>query len=389
MKPYSGFLVIFMVLFMGIFMVLNPRETVQAASDGIRLWAMIVLPALFPFFIIAELLVELRFTNFLGVILEPYMRPLFGLPGCSALVVVMGFTSGFPIGAVLTHKLYKENLLTQHEAERLVSFTNNSSPLFIIGAVGIGMFTSASVGYILAISHYASNLCVGLFWGRITPSSRPVGSTQKKLFKKAILSLKEVPSKSMGVIMSESIKNSLNHILAVGGFIVLFSVLSRVLITCGVMDILAAFLQVLLKAFHVSSQFSFGLSTGLLEITLGSKAIAAAADADLQSKLIGISAILGLSGFSVIAQVMSIVSEIPVRFSFYLKSRCLQLFLSAVFTFILCKTFFSETLPAIANGSGFHRILYSFNAWQISLYCLLASLIFICILILISLAVNR
>jgi hypothetical protein len=63
--------------------------------------------------------------------------------------------------------------------------------------------------------------------------------------------------------------------------------------------------------------------------------------------------------------------------------------LSAGFTFILCKIFFSETLPAIATGSAFYKILYSFNAWQVSLYCLLASLVFIFVLILISLAANR
>jgi len=53
----------------------------------------------YTFFIVAELMVSLGFVNFLGVIMEPIMRPLFRLPGCSSLVIVMGFTSGFPIGA--------------------------------------------------------------------------------------------------------------------------------------------------------------------------------------------------------------------------------------------------------------------------------------------------
>src|SRR5690606_662226 len=115
-------------------------------------------------FIVAELLIKIRFVNFLGILLEPVMRPLFRLPGCSSLVVVMGFTSGFPIGAVLTKKLYDQEMLTLDEAERLLSFTNNASPLFILGAVGIGMFANPAVGYLLAIAHYSSNLLVGLCW---------------------------------------------------------------------------------------------------------------------------------------------------------------------------------------------------------------------------------
>lgn len=145
-------------------MLLNPRETVTAASAGIKLWYLVVIPALLPFFIIAELLVSLRFVNFLGILLEPIMRPVFRLPGCSSLVVVMGFTSGFPVGAILTKKLYDDHMLTANEAERLVSFTNNSSPLFILGAVGVGMFANPVAGYLLAAAHYLSNLCLGFLF---------------------------------------------------------------------------------------------------------------------------------------------------------------------------------------------------------------------------------
>ena len=128
------FIIVF-VLLSTFFMIINPQETVNAASTGIKLWYMIVLPALLPFFIMSELLANLGVIHLLGVMLEPIMRPLFKLPGSSSLVIAMGFTSGFPIGAVLTKKLYDQKLLTANEAERLVSFTNNSSPLLRKGMV--------------------------------------------------------------------------------------------------------------------------------------------------------------------------------------------------------------------------------------------------------------
>ena len=145
---YSRIFFLITILVLTVFMLINPRETVDAAGYGFKLWYMVIVPALLPFFIAAELLVGLGLAQFLGVLLEPVMRPLFCLPGCTSLVVAMGFTSGFPVGAILTKRLYEEELIKPQEAERLVSFTNNSSPLFIIGAVsGYVQFTSSGMSF--------------------------------------------------------------------------------------------------------------------------------------------------------------------------------------------------------------------------------------------------
>ena len=132
MKQYSNLFFLIIILILAVFMIINPDETVRASYDGIKLWSLVVVPALLPFFIVAELLFSLGFVYFLGIVLEPIMQPLFRLPGSSSLVIAMGFTSGFPVGALLSRKLYDEKLLTAEETERLASFTNNSSPLFIL-----------------------------------------------------------------------------------------------------------------------------------------------------------------------------------------------------------------------------------------------------------------
>ena len=158
MSSYNRMFFLGIVLILTFFMIINPRETVTSAGKGFELWYSVIVPALLPFFIAADLLISLGFARFLGVILEPVMRPLFKLPGCSSLVVAIGFTSGFPIGAILSRRLYDDKMIEGSEAERLVSFTNNSSPLFILGAVGVGMFNSPMLGCLLAVSHYLANL---------------------------------------------------------------------------------------------------------------------------------------------------------------------------------------------------------------------------------------
>src|SRR5690606_18713969 len=128
------------VTIMAISMILFPEESFRASLRGLHMWWEIVFPSLFPFFVISELLIGFGVVKFMGVLLEPLMRPLFRVPGVGGFPWAMGMATGFPAGAKLTARLRQEKQLTKIEAERLVSFTNASSPLFIFGAVSVGFF---------------------------------------------------------------------------------------------------------------------------------------------------------------------------------------------------------------------------------------------------------
>lgn len=357
-------------------MIINPSATVSAASSGFKIWYALVLPALLPFFIIAELLVSLRFVNFLGVLLEPVMRPLFRLPGCSALVVTMGFTSGFPMGAILTKKLYDEKLLTGDEAERLVSFTNNSSPLFIIGAVGVGMFASPALGYILAAAHYLSNFLIGILWRFKAIETLRSKEKPPHILKAAWNTMQKdnnLKESGFGKLLGDAIKNSLNNILAIAGFIIIFSVFTRMLALWGFMDILSYIIAKVFAFLKLPYPVAYGMATGIFEMTIGSQAIIAAPGATIY-KLLAVSSIMAFSGFSIIAQVMGIIAGTPVRFSFYLLSRLLQIFLSGVIS-VTAYYIFMIRSPEVASFSvPYQKVLYSFDAWSFSLYCLLLCL---------------
>jgi len=105
----------FLAVILALTMILYPEATFKGANYGLKIWATVLIPALLPFFIIADILVELGFVNFFGILLEPLMRPIFKQPGAAGFVLAMGFTSGFPMGAVLTNTLYvkfKQKFLT-------------------------------------------------------------------------------------------------------------------------------------------------------------------------------------------------------------------------------------------------------------------------------------
>jgi hypothetical protein len=129
------------------------------------------------------------------------------------------------------------------------------------------------------------------------------------------------------------------------------------------------------------------MGIGFFEITLGSRTIAATSDPVL-IKLLAISIVIGFSGFSIIAQVMSIVAGLPVRLWFYLLSRLIQLTLSGLITWIGYVVVIEpmQIVPSLAIPA--YRILYSFDAWYMSICSLIAGLIIIAILMLLSLAVQ-
>jgi len=355
-------------------MICYPQSSLAAARDGITLWYSVLLPALLPFFIVAEMLASSGFIKIIGRGFEPVMRPLFNLPGCASLVVVMGLASGFPMGAILSRRLYHDGLLTAEETERLAAFTNNSNPLFIIGAVGVGLFGSPFLGYVLATGHYLSNLLLGFL---LRFKKAPALQTKYRS--------EPVPAvgsgfTSVGQLMSSAIKNSLNNIIAIAGFVILFSVLTRMLIVWGFIDWLAAALTRILSFRSLPSTIAYGISMGFFEISIATKAVSQAPHGDILCKILAISSILAFSGFSVIAQVTGILSDTPVRSSFYLLARLAQIALALPITLIAYR--FLEPLQTVATmGSGPGQILYSFDAWNLALWYLLPGLVIMIALI--------
>ncbi len=130
-------------------MITNPAACISAAKEALRLCAEVVIPSLFPFFVCSNLLIGLGGARVLSRYLSRWMRPLFGIPGAGALAVVLGVVSGYPVGADCVAELYASGECTKTEAERMLAFCNNSGPLFVMGAIGVGMLNNPKLAAIL------------------------------------------------------------------------------------------------------------------------------------------------------------------------------------------------------------------------------------------------
>ncbi len=336
-------------------MLIFPKETYEAASMGLHIWWTIVFPSLLPFFIVAELFLGLGIVHFMSILLEPIMRPIFNLPGCAAFVVALGYSSGFPVGASLTTSLRKQNLCTRLEGERLLSFTNNASPLFIFVAVSVGIFNRPSLGIILAIAHYGANLILGFllrFFGRKDREQSCQKIPHTHLIFRSIQAMFEAQKKdgrSLGKLFNDAIRKSILSLATIGGFMILFSIVIKLLGVLGISQFIEYIIGLLLFPFHFPESLIKALSSGLFEMTLGTK-MAGENTASLSQQVMAASMIMGWSGLSIHAQVAGIISESDLRFFPFFLTRIAHMILSGLLAFLLVQGLpapvFSSFIPA-------------------------------------------
>ncbi|WP_345238770.1 sporulation integral membrane protein YlbJ [Pontibacillus salipaludis] len=318
-----------MALFIAFSLIRFPDQALEASIRGLNMWWEIVFPSLLPFFITAELLIGFGVVRFIGILFEPIMRPIFRVPGVGSFVWAMGMASGYPSGAKLTARLRQEKQLTRIEAERLVSFTNASNPLFIFGAVSVGFFHDPTLGILLAASHYVGNTLVGIcmrFYGREQTPTRD-RSRDKITLKKAFLALHQTrleEPRPFGKFFGDAVLSSIQTLLMIGGFIIMFSVFNKLLFLVGITPIIAGGIGILFQMITLPQELTLPFISGLFEITLGSQMTAQAENSVLLQQVICVSFILAFNGFSVQAQVASILADTDIRFRPYFFARILH-----------------------------------------------------------------
>ncbi|HLT56840.1 MAG TPA: sporulation integral membrane protein YlbJ, partial [Bacillota bacterium] len=307
-----------------------------------------------------------------GVLFEPIMRPLFNVPGVGSFGWMMGMASGYPTGAKIAARLREESHLSQIEAERLVSFTNNSSPLFIFGAISVGFFHDARLGMLLAASHYIGNTVVGIVM-RFHGQSAGASLTEKRKrvsFKRAFQEMHQTRMKDrrpFGEILGDAVLNSIKTLVMVGGFIILFSVLIKLLFLIGISEKISLLFQYALAILSLPKELALPFFSGLFEITIGGNMISQVQTDTLLQQAILVSFILGFNGFSVQAQVASILAKTDIRFYPYFLSRLLHGTVASLLTILLYKPLYLDRqvydLEAIPVSGQFAGNL-SYAIWE-------------------------
>lgn len=318
-----------------IFVIFYPNEIIKSSFDGLSLWFNIVLPSLLPFVICANILTNLGFVEILGIFLEPVMQKVFGVSGNGAFPFISGITSGYPIGAKIIGNLREQNSISKTESEKLLTFCNNSGPLFIIGSVGIGMFRNSTVGYFLLICHYLSAITNGILFKFYKMKSHEdftyiTHYNRKVKINKAFYSMK-MKYKSFGEILAVSVADAMQAMLSVCGFIILFCVICEILTIVNFFNYVGT--AVYGGFINMDINLIKGYLMGIIEMTSGANELSKMSFS--QDVLLATSFILSFGGFSVHCQSINFIGKTDISIFMYLFGKFCHALLSLVWAIAL------------------------------------------------------
>lgn len=294
-------------------MILAPQQMIDSARYALRLCAELIIPSLFPFFVVSGLLSRLGFSARLAGRLSRPAARLYGISGAGATALFMGLIGGYPLGAAYIADMRRQGLISAEEGERLMGFCNNSGPAFLIGSIGAGVFGSARLGLGLYIIHILSALITGLFFR---------GSGRYKA------QMPHLPE-SRGSALIDSVRQAAQSILSVCGFIVCFCVIIGLMDAGGYFSLFAGRLASLTGLELHSAR---ALLSGVLELGSGIGAMRGLSPSPVNLAIAA--GIVGWGGVSVHFQTYAVLAESDIKGDLHLTGRLICCAVSSALGYI-------------------------------------------------------
>ncbi|MFD0616632.1 nucleoside recognition domain-containing protein [Paenibacillus sp. GCM10027629] len=397
-SPWMTLLFSFGAILLVFCIVLYPDQAFKASLQGLSVWWKLIFPALLPFLVISEIMMAYGFAHGLGVLLDPVMRRIFGIPGVGGWALALGWTAGFPAGAEATAKLRKMQVLQKHEANRLLALSHVSNPILIIVVIGVGFLQQPHAGIALAIFHWASALLTGFILYGISPRSThpaeksgtssevsdvftapfttreregnsntsdlasPNSQAPKRRWQQILEAMEQAhqaDGRTFGRLLGDAVTSAVQTLMMVGGYMMIFSIVAQIVQLLFPMNIALYWVQ------------------GFLELHLGAYGISTA---DLTSNLMQmaiLSGILAWSGISAHLQVRSKTQSTDMSYIYFILSRLLHCIVAVLITLacwnplqLLLGRIAPSFLPVWSAQDKSHsldwfKLMNDFNAWYV------------------------
>ena len=298
-------IVIIITLFVLYQVIIEKTMVYSSITYALNIWVNNLIPTLFPFFIISDILINYNLTLYVPKIFRNVCKHLFGITDNMITILILSIISGFPSNARNSRTLYDKGLITEDEANHVLIFSHFSNPLFVLTTVGVFFFGNENIGIILLISHYASNFLLGLLF-------------RNYFIHNESISIDSDENIDFGRVFIGAIKKSIDTTLLICGIVTVFMLLSSI----------------------VANTFNFNIYNsmivkGILEITIGIEALGKLGISMIYKAVIA-SCFLAFGGFSVHMQVMSQITDTNIKYKYFFIGRIYQMILSGIITYLLC-----------------------------------------------------
>ena len=177
-----------------VLLVFDPKTAVNGAKQGLNECIDVLIPSLFPFFVITSYLNStLLGTHVPGLKkLSRYLR----IPHGSESLLLLGLIGGYPVGAQLIAEAYNQKQIDKKTAHIMLGYCNNAGPAFIF-SLGTCLFSSFETIFLLWFIIIVSAILSGVLLPKpqqtIIHLQRDVNSaTLSKALRKSIINIAQI-----------------------------------------------------------------------------------------------------------------------------------------------------------------------------------------------------
>ena len=303
-KNFGEILTICICIFILGELLCNKTLVYSSVMEALNMWVKNLIPALFPFFIIADILVNYNISTFIPKIIRDFCKVIWNITDEMFSILVLSMVSGFPSNARNTRTLYDMGRISLEEANHILIFSHFSNPVFVLTTVGVFFLGNERVGIIILIAHYLSNFILGVcFRGKFRHNENVMVSGSER--------------KDLGGIFIGAIRHGIDTILLICGIVVVFMMMATIIV-----DML-----------HLGS-YNTMIVKGIMEITIGIQALSKLG-INIIYKAVIASVFLAFGGLSVHVQVFSQITGTKIKYSYFLMGRLWQMILAGGITYLL------------------------------------------------------
>ena len=333
----SNKFIVFTLIIFSFLLISNPSLVFKSSLNAISVWTYKIFPVMFPFFIITRLILNL--SDLKKTFLDKFSSKLFNSPTGASQVFFLSVLAGYPTGAKLVSNLYERNLINNDEAQNLMSFCSVSGPMFIVGTVGVAIFSCFKIGVIILISNILGAILNGIFF---RSKSKSINNNLK------------IESKNIDLF--DIIYDSVISILVVAAFIVLSFIFVDILNYFNIVQIIAHSICCVINI-NKYENVVVSILSGFIEMTRGIIELNVT-NIPIKIKATIASGLIGFGGLSIILQSLTFLTKIkmPVKKMFFQK--LIQGISSALICFVLCFFIWHKNFKYV---KWYYKVKYEFK----------------------------
>jgi len=282
-----------------------PSLSVKGAKEGLLLWFNTIIPTLFPFILITNILRELDGIKFFQKIFGHFIQKLFRTSPNSSYPIIAGILCGYPMGAKTIADTYDSGYITFKEANYLLTFCNNPSPMFIINFIILtNLKETALIIPFFVIIYLSTYLSAKIHYliDKVKPQNIIIKATEYKEGKSGFF--------------DRCIIDSFELLCKIGGYLMLFSIFNQYV-----------------SSLPILSETHKMIVSGFLEQTTG-LALLGQSTLDITIKIVLSITITCFGGLAITAQTYSVIHGKGLSIKKYLIGKMLNALLAFILSLI-------------------------------------------------------